>query len=117
MKPLQSPHMRFVRVNGRRTSITVEAEFWDEFKLIAFRNRSTLDAMLSHIDRTMRLLPKQRPGRHRVLNLSAAVRIFVLRDVVSRVPEQESSAFRQMPRAIPHSSRERRSYPTDPHRA
>ena len=84
MDRLQSPHTRNVRINGCLTSITVEAPFWDEFRLIVAEQQTTIDAMLAHIDRTMRLMPKQRPGRHRVLTLSAAVRIFVLKDVMSR---------------------------------
>jgi predicted DNA-binding ribbon-helix-helix protein len=83
MKRFQSPHARFVKINGRSSSITVESPFWDEFKLMVAERGCTIGTMLAEIDRTMRLMPRQRPGRHRVLTLSAAVRIFVLKSVMA----------------------------------
>jgi hypothetical protein len=44
----------------------------------------TVGALLTEIERTMRLLPYQGPGRYRVRTLSAAVRVFVLRTVMSQ---------------------------------
>ena len=89
---MRSPHIRFVRVNGQRTSITLEAEFWEQFRLIVLEYGTSISAMLAEIDRTMRLMPKQRPGRHRVLSLSAAVRIFVLKDVMARSSEDAQAS-------------------------
>jgi predicted DNA-binding ribbon-helix-helix protein len=53
-------------------------------ELIAFEHRATISALLAEIDRTMRLMPFQGPGRHRVRTLSAAVRVFVLQEVLAR---------------------------------
>jgi hypothetical protein len=41
--------------------------------------------MLAEVDRTQRLLPYQGPGNPRVLGLSAAVRVFVLRDLMEKL--------------------------------
>ena len=46
--------------------------------------RTTISRLLAEINRTMRLLPYQGPGRHRVRTLSAAVRVFVLQTLISR---------------------------------
>jgi predicted DNA-binding ribbon-helix-helix protein len=46
--------------------------------------RTTISRLLAEINRTMRLLPYQGPGRHRVRTLSAAVRVFVLQTLIAR---------------------------------
>ena len=46
--------------------------------------RTTISRLLAEINRTMRLLPYQGPGRNRVRTLSAAVRVFVLQTLISR---------------------------------
>jgi predicted DNA-binding ribbon-helix-helix protein len=73
------------------TSITLEADFWEQFRLIVLEHGTTIGSLLSEIERTMRLLPKQGPGRTRVLTLSAAVRLFVLRDVLARCGNSHTS--------------------------
>jgi predicted DNA-binding ribbon-helix-helix protein len=121
MRRLRSPHIRFVRVNGQRTSITLEAEFWEQFRLIVLEYGTSISAMLAEIDRTMRLMPKQRPRRHRVLTLSAAVRLFVLKDVMARSSEDAQAsrdraspwAFPQEPHASHHAPKPRHSCPKD----
>jgi hypothetical protein len=47
--------------------------------------RTTISRLLAEINRTMRLLPYQGPGRHRVRTLSAAFRVFVLQTLISRI--------------------------------
>ena len=92
-----------VRVGRGDTTISVEPEFWDQFKLIAFEHRTTISALLAEIDRTMRLLPHQSPGRHRVRTLSAAVRVFVLQMLISRSSSGARRArVRAMRRDAPH---------------
>jgi predicted DNA-binding ribbon-helix-helix protein len=80
MKRFQSPCLHHVRINGRDTSITVEPEFWEQFRLMTMERQTTIGKLLAEIDRTGRLLPYQGPGRYRVRTLSAAVRIFVFQD-------------------------------------
>jgi predicted DNA-binding ribbon-helix-helix protein len=82
-RQLQSRDHRPVRVNGRRTSITVELPIWDRFRLIAAENGMTISALLDAIDRKMRLQPRW-PGHSRVRSLSSAVRIFVFEQFSER---------------------------------
>jgi predicted DNA-binding ribbon-helix-helix protein len=84
IKQFRSPHRHPVWLHGRFTSISVEAEFWEQFKLIVLEHRTTVGKLLAEIDRTVRLMPYQAPGFHRVRNLSSAVRVFVLRDALAK---------------------------------
>jgi predicted DNA-binding ribbon-helix-helix protein len=83
-KRLQSPDKHSVLIKGRSTSLTIEPDFWEQFRLIVMEHGITVGALLTEIERTMRLLPYQGPGRHRVRTLSAAVRVFVLQEVLAR---------------------------------
>jgi predicted DNA-binding ribbon-helix-helix protein len=60
--------------------------------------------LITEIDR-VRLLPPQGPGRHRVRTLSAAIRIFVLQEVLARADNPIEHATHRP--AAAH-----RSYPT-----
>ena len=99
VKRFQSPNLRRVWVGKGDTTINVEPEFWDQFKLIALEHRATISALLAEIDRTMRLLPYQGPGRHRVRTLSAAVRVFVLQTLISRSSSGARGARVRSPRS------------------
>lgn len=57
---------RSVTVAGHRTSITLEAPFWDSLKEIADLRQQSVNTLIAEID-------KQQPE-----NLSSALRIFVL---------------------------------------
>ena len=94
-----------VKLSGRDTSISLEPEFWEQFRLITMERRTTIGKLLAEIDRTQRLLPYQGPGRPRVLALSAAVRVFVLREVMAKLADAEARASPRRPAA-------HRSYPT-----
>ena len=83
MKRLQSPFKRTVVLDGHKTSINVEPEFWDQLRLITLERQTTMAKLITEIDRIGRLLPPQGPGRHRVRTLSAAIRIFVLQEVLA----------------------------------
>jgi predicted DNA-binding ribbon-helix-helix protein len=61
---------RSVVIAGRKTSISLEAEFWDGIRQIASREGVTTSALLSRIQ----------GGRHDG-NFSSAVRLFVLEDL------------------------------------
>ena len=58
---------RSVRIANHSTSITLEAEFWNELKKIAACDHITLSALVARID-------AERSG-----NLSSALRLFVLK--------------------------------------
>lgn len=60
-----------VRINGHRTSISIEDAFWDELKRIATARGQSSAALIAEIDRT-RALEDPPP------NLSSALRLHVL---------------------------------------
>jgi predicted DNA-binding ribbon-helix-helix protein len=64
---------RSVMLHGHKTSVSLEAEFWDCLKQIAARERISVSALITRID-------SGRDG-----NLSSAARLFVLKDLQSRV--------------------------------
>jgi predicted DNA-binding ribbon-helix-helix protein len=99
MKRFQSPCLHHVRINGRDTSITVEPEFWEQFRLMTMERQTTIGKLLAEIDRTGRLLPHQEPGCHRVRTLSAAVRVFVLQTLISRSSSGAQRARLRSPRS------------------
>lgn len=61
-----------VAIDGHRTSVSLEPEFWQALKDIAAARQDTLGALISEVDRT-------REG-----NLSSALRVFVLREIGGR---------------------------------
>jgi predicted DNA-binding ribbon-helix-helix protein len=61
-----------VSIAGHRTSITLEAAFWDALHEIAQARDTTLAGLVAAID-TARAADPARP------NLSSAIRVFVLR--------------------------------------
>lgn len=64
---------RSLAVAGHRTSISLEPLFWSELKRIAAARGLSLSACVAQIDAAR--------GR---ANLSSAVRVFVLREALSR---------------------------------
>ena len=58
---------RSIVIAGHKTSVSVEDEFWDNFKEIASERGMTVAAMIGAID-----------GDRKHANLSSAVRLFVL---------------------------------------
>jgi predicted DNA-binding ribbon-helix-helix protein len=91
-------------------SITVEHEFWDQLRLITIEYQTSMTPLITEIDRTMRLMPFQGPGRHRVRTLSSAIRVFVLQEVLARVDDLTAHANQ-------HPASAHRSCPTGPDRA
>jgi predicted DNA-binding ribbon-helix-helix protein len=57
---------RSVTIAGHRTSVSLEAPFWDALKEIADERGLSLNALIAKVDRT------------RADNLSSALRVFVL---------------------------------------
>ena len=64
---------RSVAIAGHRTSVSLEAPFWDALKDIAAARRASVQALVAEID----------AGRGGA-NLSSAIRVFVLREVRGR---------------------------------
>jgi predicted DNA-binding ribbon-helix-helix protein len=60
---------RSVVIAGHRTSVSVEAMFWDELRRVAADRHVSLNALIAEID-------SRRTG-----NLSSAVRVFALEQV------------------------------------
>lgn len=58
-------------IAGHRTSVSLEREFWDGLKIIAARRALSLAALVAEIDAAR--------GR---ANLSSAIRVHVLRNLV-----------------------------------
>ena len=58
---------RNVRIDGRRTSVKLEPDFWENLEKIANGSHATIDTLCSHINRLC--------GGH---NLTSAIRVFVL---------------------------------------
>jgi predicted DNA-binding ribbon-helix-helix protein len=74
---------RNVVLSGRKTSVSVEDEFWRGLKEIAFARNTKLGILVSEIDSTR---------QH--ANLSSAIRLFVLDFYQTRLCTQISLADR-----------------------
>ena len=74
---------RNVVLSGRKTSVSVEDEFWRGLKEIAFARNTKLGVLVSEIDSTR---------QH--ANLSSAIRLFVLNFYQTRLCTQISLADR-----------------------
>ena len=72
---------RSVVLAGHRTSVSLENAFWDALKAIAGRKNSTVNQLVTEID-------KQRNG-----NLSSAIRVYVLRSLQSDLTDARSGAL------------------------
>ena len=58
---------RSLTLNGHKTSLALEAEFWHALEEIAIARNQSLPALISHVDR-----------KRQSANLSSALRLFVL---------------------------------------
>jgi len=63
---------RSVDIAGHRTSVSLEAPFWDALAAIAARRNTSVNQLIADID-------KERTG-----NLSSALRVFVLKDAPAK---------------------------------
>ena len=63
------PVKRSLTLRGHRTSVTLEAPFWEAFRAIARRRGLAIDALASEVDE----------ARPRGAGLASAIRVFVLR--------------------------------------
>lgn len=71
---------RSLSIRGHRTSVSLEAPFWDALVAIAERENLSLAALVTRVD--------EERWRDRAVadvpNLSSALRLFVLRDLQAR---------------------------------
>lgn len=67
--PSHRPIKRSLTLHGHRTSVSLEAEFWDAFRSIADEKHMALNALAVEVD----------DGRSGDEGLASAIRVFVLR--------------------------------------
>jgi predicted DNA-binding ribbon-helix-helix protein len=75
----QHPHTlkkHSILVAGHRTSLSLEAAFWDQLKAIAARRNLSLNKLIEEIDQA-------RSRDARPANLSSALRVFVLNQLLT----------------------------------
>jgi predicted DNA-binding ribbon-helix-helix protein len=91
---LQSPFKCPVRMEQGVTAVALEPAYWNQVRLIALERRCTIEALVSEINHKGRLLPFQGLKYRRVLSLSAAIRLFVLQDVLAKLEKANERANR-----------------------
>lgn len=72
---------RSIAIGRHRTSVSLEAAFWDELAAIATRRGQSLAALVAEIDRA-RIADRDLASAP---NLSGALRLFVLGDLRARL--------------------------------
>ena len=72
---------RSIVLNGHKTSVSLENEFWEGLRQIADAQKSKVSAMVQKIDR-------ERTNR----NLSSAIRIYVFNHFRERLANERASA-------------------------
>lgn len=74
--PSDRPVKRSLTLQGHRTSVSLEAAFWEAFREIAAGRGQSVNALAAEID--AKRLP---PG-----SLASAIRVFVLEEARARAP-------------------------------
>ena len=65
------PVKHSLTLKGHRTSVSLEAAFWDAFRKIALARGQTLNALAAEVD----------AGRESDVGLASAIRVFVLKQL------------------------------------
>ncbi|MFC3180683.1 ribbon-helix-helix domain-containing protein [Cypionkella sinensis] len=65
------PVKHSLTLKGHRTSVSLEAAFWDAFRKIAVARGQTLNALAAEVD----------AGRESDVGLASAIRVFVLKQL------------------------------------
>jgi len=68
------PKKHSLTLNGHRTSVSLEDEFWDAFRKIAAKESRPINALAAEID----------ADRGNDIGLASAIRLFVLRRLADR---------------------------------
>ncbi|MEM8592505.1 MAG: ribbon-helix-helix domain-containing protein [Pseudomonadota bacterium] len=71
------PKKRSLTLKGHRTSVSLEDDFWAEFRAIAERDGQPINVLAAKID----------ADRGLSSGLASAIRLFVLRDLKSRLSD------------------------------
>ncbi|EIE51083.1 arylsulfate sulfotransferase [Salipiger aestuarii] len=74
------PVKHSLSLRGHRTSVSLEAEFWDEFRKIAKAEGKALNALAAEIDE----------ARGVEVGLASAIRVHVLNTVLARTGAPEN---------------------------
>jgi predicted DNA-binding ribbon-helix-helix protein len=69
---------RSVTIEGHKTSVTLEDEFWDALRVIAQRDKTTMISLVHQINKA-----------RNQSNLSSAIRVFVLKRSTIIMMDQE----------------------------
>jgi predicted DNA-binding ribbon-helix-helix protein len=81
-RPLKSPIARHaIRIAGHKTTISLEDQFWEELREIATERRTTLQDLVTSINRD------RREG-----SLSSTIRLYVLRHYQNQIAARTPSA-------------------------
>lgn len=73
------PVKHSVTLRGHRTSISLEAAFWDELRKIAARRDLPINALVAEIDE----------AREMDTGLASAIRVYILSDLRTQVAERD----------------------------
>lgn len=73
------PVKHSVTLKGHRTSISLEDEFWQEFRKIAAEKGMPINALVAQID----------ADRGFEIGLASAIRLYVLRTLRDRLPKPD----------------------------
>ena len=73
------PVKHSVTLKGHRTSVSLEDEFWDEFRALASEKSMPINALVSEID----------ADRGLDMGLASAIRLYVLRALKDRLPREQ----------------------------
>ena len=76
---MSRPVKHSLTINGHRTSVSLEDEFWRAFRDIAARQDIAINALAAEID----------AARGAEAGLATAIRLFVLRDLQRRLQAQD----------------------------
>jgi predicted DNA-binding ribbon-helix-helix protein len=73
---------RSVVVNGRKTSVSLENEFWDALRQVAKQSNLSVASLIVEIERS-----------RTTINLSSAIRIFLLNHFRTENSDQQSVSY------------------------
>lgn len=76
----QRPVKHSLTLRGHRTSVSLEAEFWQAFRDIATARDTPINALAAQID----------AGRGTDIGLASAIRVFVLQHYQARMNDAEA---------------------------
>lgn len=83
------PEKHSLTLRGHRTSVSMEAEFWEAFRLRAHQRGQSLNALAAEID----------AGRAGDVGLASAIRVFLLRAFLAEAAEKADICRRGSPTA------------------